>query len=140
MKKRLKKMLWIGAAIIVVLVVGIGALLCHPMFGKLPAGDRLKRIQASPNYRDGSFVNRVPKPHMVEGVSPLKMGWEFVFKKKERSRPMAEVPTQKTDFATLPPDRDAAIWFGHSSLFLQIGGKKFLVDPNFTSYASPFFF
>jgi L-ascorbate metabolism protein UlaG (beta-lactamase superfamily) len=139
MKKRLKKVFWIAVVIIGVLCVGCVALLCHPMFGKLPAGDRLKRIRASPNYRDGSFMNRSPKPHMVEGVSPLKMGWEFVFKKKERSRPTVDVPTQKTVFSTLPADLDAVIWFGHSSLFLQVNGRRFLVDPNFTSYASPFF-
>ncbi|MDR1534226.1 MAG: MBL fold metallo-hydrolase [Planctomycetota bacterium] len=132
-------MLWIVIAIMAVLIAGAGALLCHPMFGKLPSGERLKRIQKSPNHRDGAFVNRVPKPHMVEGASPLKMGWEFLFKRKNRLRPAARIPARKTDFASLPPDRDAVIWFGHSSLFLQIGGKKFLVDPNFTPYASPFF-
>lgn len=135
----MKKMLWIFIVVFAVLAVGIGAFLCHPMFGKLPSGERLKRLQASPNFRDGSFVNRVPKPHMVEGVSPLKMGWEFLFKKKERSRPENPLPVRKTDLLSLPPDRDVVIWLGHSALFLQMEGKRFLVDPNFTSYASPFF-
>ena len=43
----------------------------------------------------------------------------------------------KTDLKTLDPNEDLIVWFGHSSLFIQIAGKKILVDPVFSKYASP---
>ena len=29
------------------------------------------------------------------------------------------------------------VWLGHSSYFVQIGGRRILIDPVFTSHASP---
>lgn len=29
------------------------------------------------------------------------------------------------------------VWFGHSSVFIQLNGKRFLIDPNFSGKASP---
>ena len=40
----------------------------------------------------------------------------------------------------LQPEEDVLIWFGHSSYFMQIDGKKILVDPVFSGSASPFSF
>src|SRR3546814_5258887 len=42
-------------------------------FGKLPGGERLKRIQASPNYHDSAFRNEVFTPMLSEDASYLKM-------------------------------------------------------------------
>ncbi|MBC8005281.1 MAG: MBL fold metallo-hydrolase, partial [Verrucomicrobia bacterium] len=35
---------------------------------------------------------------------------------------------------------DVLVWFGHSSYFLQLDGKRILVDPVFSGHASPFSF
>jgi L-ascorbate metabolism protein UlaG (beta-lactamase superfamily) len=43
----------------------------------------------------------------------------------------------KTDLLHLPPDADVLVWFGHSSYFIQLDGKRFLVDPVFSGNASP---
>ena len=43
----------------------------------------------------------------------------------------------KTDLLNLPIDRDILVWFGHSSYFMQIDGKRILVDPVFSGNASP---
>jgi L-ascorbate metabolism protein UlaG (beta-lactamase superfamily) len=111
-------------------------ILSRPMFGRQPGGERLARLAASPNYVNGVFVNKSPKPALGEGANPLKMAWDFFFRK--RARPAKPLPSRKTDLARLPANQDVIIWFGHSSLFMQIAGKKFLIDPNFTSFASPF--
>src|SRR5690606_11939984 len=34
-------------------------------------------------------------------------------------------------------DKDLLVWFGHSSYFIQIDGKRILVDPVFSGNASP---
>jgi L-ascorbate metabolism protein UlaG (beta-lactamase superfamily) len=123
-------------AVVFIIAAAAYGVLSHPMFGRQPAGARLERIGASPNYINGVFVNRVPKPGMAKGVSTPRLAWDYFFKK--RARPAAPLPSQKTDFSRLPPERDVLVWFGHSSLFLRINGRTFLVDPNFSSYASPF--
>ncbi|MDP2115545.1 MAG: MBL fold metallo-hydrolase, partial [Bacteroidota bacterium] len=46
----------------------------------------------------------------------------------------------KTNLLTLDPEKDVLVWFGHSSYFMQIDGKKILVDPVFSGHASPFSF
>lgn len=45
-----------------------------------------------------------------------------------------------TDLASLPVEQNTLIWLGHSSWYLQLGGKRILIDPVFSSYAAPFSF
>jgi L-ascorbate metabolism protein UlaG (beta-lactamase superfamily) len=47
------------------------------------------------------------------------------------------IPSVKTDLLALPVGRDVLVWFGHSSYFMQIDGKRILVDPVFSGNASP---
>ena len=60
----------------------------------------------------------------------------FLFRKTENLRPENEVPVIKTDLHKLGRDENVLIWFGHSSYFIQVDGKRFLVDPVFCM-ASP---
>jgi L-ascorbate metabolism protein UlaG (beta-lactamase superfamily) len=41
------------------------------------------------------------------------------------------------DLLHLPIDTNNLVWFGHSSYFIQIDGKRILVDPVFSANASP---
>jgi len=43
----------------------------------------------------------------------------------------------KTDFKTLDKGKDVVVWLGHSSYFMQLGGKRILIDPVFSSSAAP---
>ena len=49
------------------------AFLRKPQFGKTPSGERLARILASPNYREGQFQNLRFTPVMAEGVTAWNM-------------------------------------------------------------------
>jgi hypothetical protein len=95
-----------------------------PSFGRLPRGKRQERIQRSPNYRDGKFQNRLPT-----NPPTLKGSISAAFRKIENRRPKNSIPTVKTDLKQLKRNEDIMLWFGHSSLLLQINGKRFLVDP-----------
>lgn len=106
-------------------------------FGRKPSGERLKRVKQSPNYRDGKFQNVNLTPSLTEGYSFGKVFYEFIFKKVPGRNPLDLIPTQKTDLLNLPPDEDILVWFGHSSYFLQLNGKRILVDPVFSGNASP---
>ncbi len=104
---------------------------------KLPSGERLERIKKSPNYKNGKFVNQVPRSTLSEGYTMMGVAYTTFFKKFERRYPTDSIPSVKTDLKALPADTNLAVWFGHSSVYLQLSGKKILIDPVFSSNASP---
>src|SRR4051812_41954402 len=125
--------------IIIVLVIALGVFVFmrQPQFGKRPTGDRLKTIESSPNYKNGQFQNLHHTPSLAEGTSYTRVMREFFFTKKERPKPIETLPSRKTNLLELDPGKDVLVWFGHSSYFMQLSGKKFLVDPVFSGNASP---
>ncbi len=118
-----------------------------PRFGRAPSPSRLKRMLASPNWQGGMFRNYEPlispprlgpdgKPKKRDGR--LKVWWKFLFADKSALFPPKPIPVAATDIAALVRSgEDAAVWLGHSSLFLRFAGKSILIDPVFGSYASP---
>ncbi|MDR0355696.1 MAG: MBL fold metallo-hydrolase [Deltaproteobacteria bacterium] len=112
--------------------------LSQDKFGALPEGDRLRRIQASPNYRDGSFQNYVSTPQgLNEDSSFLGSMIEFL-RPKPRLVPSRPLPSVDSDLGRLP--EDSLVWFGHSAFMLKLSGRTFLIDPSLSEQASPFFF
>lgn len=108
-----------------------------PKFGKVPSGKRLERIQQSPNYKDGKFQNIHYTPDLTKGYSMAGILFDMLFKSHPRRKPVDSIPSVKTDLLNLPAASDVLVWFGHSSYFIQIAGKRFLVDPVFSGNASP---
>jgi L-ascorbate metabolism protein UlaG (beta-lactamase superfamily) len=127
-------------SVILLLALTTWIIVSQKKFGTLPAGARLERIKASPNYRDGSFQNQSFTPTLTEGVSYTDALKDFVFTSVPGKTPPKPLPSEKTNLFDLPPHDDVLVWFGHSSYFLQTGGKKLLVDPVFSGSASPFSF
>ncbi|MEO5890922.1 MAG: MBL fold metallo-hydrolase [Ferruginibacter sp.] len=123
--------------ILLVIVLLVSAFLQMPMFGKIPSGDRLERIKKSANFKNGKFQNLSLTPDLTEGVSYYAVMKEIFFNKKIRVKPTDILPSIKTNLHTIHPEKDALVWFGHSSYFMQIGGKKILVDPVLSGAASP---
>ena len=137
MKRFFKIILRMFLSLIVLLAVAIFLFIQQPKFGKMPSGERLERIKQSPNYKEGSFKNQSFTPDLSEGVTYYKVMKEFFFEKKERLKPIDEIPHTKTDLRALNPNENVLVWFGHSSYFMQIDGKKFLIDPVMSGAASP---
>jgi L-ascorbate metabolism protein UlaG (beta-lactamase superfamily) len=106
-------------------------------FGKKPSGERLALIQKSPNYKDGQFQNLSITTELTEGYTALGSAYDHLFKAAPRRRPTDRIPSIKTDLLHLSSEKDVLVWFGHSSYFLQIDGKRILVDPVFSNNASP---
>lgn len=124
-------------SLILLFCMAVFAFMRLPKFGKSPYGERLKRIKKSPHYKNGAFRNLSHTPNLTEGVSYYSVSKEFFFGEKKRVTPADAIPFMKTDLLTLSPDADVLVWFGHSSYFIQIDGKKILVDPVFSGAASP---
>jgi L-ascorbate metabolism protein UlaG (beta-lactamase superfamily) len=136
-RKLIKRMLIIGLSLAGVFMAAVLAYMQHPKFGRLPRGERLARIQKSPHYKDGRFQNTVPTPGLAEDADTFALYKEFFFGDKSKRTPPAPLPSVKSDLRSLDAGKDALVWFGHSSYFLQIGGKRMLVDPVFSGAASP---
>lgn len=123
---------------------GIFYYINRPEFGRLPSGERLQKILNSPHYFTDHFECLTPVTVMSEDddekenrvVATLK----FVFGDKTNLAPPGPVPSVKTNLKELPPNLDCAVWMGHSTIYLQLAGKKILLDPVFSDYASPVFF
>lgn len=124
----------------VCVALGSCAVFNQPRFGKLPEGDRLDRIQGSPNYRNGKFQNLIPTPKFSKDVGLFSVIWSDFFDKNDRLIPETPIPAIKTDLKALEPQKDTLVWLGHSSWFIQLGGKRILVDPVFSDHAAPFSF
>lgn len=109
-------------------------------FGKRPSGERLELINKSTNYKNNSFQNLSHTPDLTEGVSMFSVLKEFIFNNNKLKKPNQSIPTIKTDLLQLNPLENVVVWFGHSSYFIQIDGKKILVDPVLSGSVSPFSF
>jgi len=135
---KLKRIMITLFTIVILLLFGTFLFLSHPKFGKLPEGERLARIKKSTNYKNGSFQNLSETQQMTAEGGFLEILKDMYHAKNRK--PPAPIPSIKTDLKNLKPDKNVLVWFGHSSYFMQIDGKRFLVDPVFCGNASPFSF
>ena len=132
----------IGAAgLTVASAGGIFYYVSTPKFGRLPSGERLRKILASPHYIQNRFECLTPVKIMSDDAKENRLvaTWKFLFGDKKKLMPPKPLPTVKTDLKSLNAD-DCAIWMGHSTIYLQLAGRKILLDPVFSPYASPVFF
>ena len=109
------------------------------IYGKLPTGQRLKRIKASANYKNNSFQNLSKTNAMAEDASFFKTMRDFLNKPKS-VKPASALPSVKTDLKKLTSAGPAIVWFGHSSYLIYINNKTILVDPVFSGNAAPISF
>ena len=130
-------MLFIVLACLMSLLLGAGAYLQHPKFGAHPEGERLARVQRSPNYADDGFRYPIATPILAEGTSLFSILAGNLSGKVENLRPTAAIPVIKTDLKALDGTQDTVVWLGHSSYFVLFAGKRILIDPVFSHYASP---
>lgn len=102
-------------------------------------GERLERLNASPNFSQGLAQNPVPTELALQGDS-----WELVrewFRGARERRPPAPVPTVVPDPEALENVSSRGVrfvWLGHSTVYLEIDGTRVLVDPVWSDRASPF--
>jgi len=117
-------------------VVAIGFIVVSgwKAFGHRAEGVRLARMQASPQWKNGHFVN--PEPlwddwwGMIVGLvhaSPY-------------TSPKVEMPTARVDprsFDAPPATGLRVTWLGHASNLVEIDGHRLLTDPMWSDRASP---
>lgn len=136
-KKRLKRTMIITLAILGILAIITIVFLNQANFGRTPSGERKDRVNNSPNYRDGKFQNLSDTPQLTGDKGTMGLMYDFLFGDYKRVIPIDEIPSVKTDLLHMDRKKDVLVWFGHSSYFIQIDGKRILVDPVLDGVASP---
>lgn len=107
-------------------------------FGRIPSGGkRLERIERSANYRNGHFRNLQFTPVFAGKAGRRSAFREMLFGKDKRSVPTGPIPSVKRDLAGIDRREDLLVWLGHSSVYLQVDGKRILIDPVLSGSASP---
>lgn len=135
---RILKRVMIGIFLLVLTLTIVTFLyMRQPQFGKIPAGERLARIEKSPHYKDGSFRNLVETPTISDGYSVTGEIYNTIFKEHPNRFPIDSLPSIKTDLLKLPVDSNVVIWLGHSSVYIQLNGKRILADPSLSGKATP---
>jgi hypothetical protein len=134
---------WLCRTFLIVLALagmfalGTYAYLQHPKFGDLAEGASLEAIKRSPNYADGVFHNVIETPMRTQDTSFAGNVLSMLLDSNERLTPSAAVPSVKQDLKALNRAQDVIVWLGHSSYFVQVGGKGILIDPVFSLEAAP---
>ncbi len=107
-------------------------------FGNGITESDMKKILASPHYANGEFKNLEPiiQTRSNDGNFLLSMK-DILFPKQGILVPAVPLPSEKTNLHALNPAQNALIWMGHSTTYLQLDGRKILIDPVFSDYASP---
>ena len=122
-----------------ILLIGLAVFLLYrsDQMGALASGDRLNKMEHTATFKNGAFDNLEVTPAMKEGVSTVSVFMEFFFGKDKRNVPSKPLPVDITDLKNIPLNENVYVWFGHSSYYIQLDGKRILVDPVFSKHASP---
>jgi L-ascorbate metabolism protein UlaG (beta-lactamase superfamily) len=92
-------------------------------------------VTGSGQFSDGAFRNRLPGPGLAP-VSALGGLRRQLHRDRDRGRPLGAVPLTR---AQVPVDAAelAATWLGHSTVLLEIEGRRVLVAPLWGARVSP---
>lgn len=107
-------------------------------FANQNTGGEMSTLESSSNYKDGKFQNLEETPMMHPDTSYFNVMREFM-KKDESREPESELETVQFDKeAFLEPSNEIkVVWFGHSTVLLNIKGLIVITDPFFGERASP---
>ncbi len=135
---RLSKILLVLAVLAAFLTLSAYLVLGLPTFGGEMQGERLARMQASPQYVKGRFENSPPYQNdlaMLQNIRDYSGG--------QQREPGFDIPVLALapDSLKLPPLAGMrAIWLGHSTVLIEVDGVRILTDPALSQRASPFQF
>ncbi|MDF2921374.1 MAG: hypothetical protein K0R57_288 [Paenibacillaceae bacterium] len=126
--------------VLVLMLVAAGVLLVrlYPPLGARATGDRQLAMKGSANYSQRRFLNLIPTVMNTSLRGMLSVAAELARGGQNR-RPRRALSTLELNPADLQNTAHTkVIWFGHSSLLLQLNGRTLLLDPMYGPAPSPF--
>lgn len=134
LRKVVLRLLLLSTTLILAVVAVLLPMGCRS-FGKGADGDRLLRIEASPRWVEDHFANPLP---LYTNLSAM---WDALFDGGDVTAPTADFPLvhpPPEQYATAPASGLRLTWLGHSTVLIEIDGKRVLTDPVWGPRASPF--
>jgi len=131
-------MLIIGGLMGILTVLGVLYLNLNPQFGGSVNRERKEKYSQSKHWKNGKFENL---SHTTMNITP-KTFPGLIKKQLTNTKvrypvsPLPIIPFNHSKFEQ-QPSKPKFIWYGHSVLLLQIGGKNLLIDPMLGPDASP---
>ncbi|MCE5287396.1 MAG: MBL fold metallo-hydrolase [Pelosinus sp.] len=120
----------------ILLVLAILFLRYYPPLGGNVSKTRKECFRNSPNFLFGKFTNPVPTVLKFDFQAVRSILIDFL-RGNPNKRPSGIIPVQPYLGGG---QNNQVTWFGHSTLLLELGGKRLLIDPVFSQTASPFAF
>ncbi len=130
--RSLVKVMLAGAAIFAVAVFAVFQL---PAFGGRPAGSRLARMQASPQFVGGRFENTPPQATDSSIWRNVQLYRQGFIRAPTFPIPVVPIAPERLRISPLPGLR--AWWFGHATVMVELDGVRILTDPVLSNRVSP---
>jgi len=121
-------------AVLLLLATAVAVVGGWRAFGHGAAGARRARMDKSPQWRDGHFVN--PQPIVNDNWGSVTA----MLHASADASPTSALPAVMggaARFATLPASGLRVTWLGHSSLLVELDGARVLTDPVWSERPSP---
>ncbi|ANY10507.1 Zn-dependent hydrolase [Pseudonocardia sp. HH130630-07] len=116
-------------------MIGLAGLGLHVRRNMGARSGELRRLAAtSPNAVDGVFANT--EPGLPRAKASLRMLVNLVRSRAGRNLPGDRVPLAEPRVPTVPGGL-AVTWLGHAGALLEVDGRRVLVDPVWSEYATP---
>ncbi|WP_378952282.1 MBL fold metallo-hydrolase [Pelosinus sp. sgz500959] len=121
-----------------IILVAFFLLKYHPVFGGKASKEQINSFRQSPNYKHNRFVNEILTVMHMDAKTLVTTLRDFI-KGNPQGRPSGSIPMKSlyTDDSQ-DEEQTKVTWFGHSTVLLEIEGKKLLLDPMFSQSPSPF--
>ncbi len=128
MKKGLKLMLKLFIILIVLIAIAGGYALRE--IGKSPSEEELKAFEKLPYFKDGKFHGPEEMKLYPDKVRNGPAGFLRMLTKSKFSpqKPLPQINLTKNSFADTPEDF-TLYWLGHSSVIMELSGKRLIFDP-----------
>ncbi len=130
--RRLLRRIALGALVAGALIVAGLTAEAWTAMGATPSGARLTRMQRSPQYGEDEFVNYLP----MEMAGPAEMLAGLWDASPDGSPPSA-LDVLTPDLTAPPASGLRITWLGHSTMLIEIDGRRVLTDPVFSERSGP---
>lgn len=108
----------------------------YPAFGAKNTRFDRESMMKSPNFHNGKFINQEHFPSHNNTRDQLSMLKDFI-NWNPQARPERTISVDPYNPVNGEGDQTEIVWFGHSAFFIELEGKKLLLDPMFSKYPSP---
>lgn len=103
--------------------------------GKLSHSE-LIRYQASPQLQSDAFVNAQPYKKEITVSGAISTCYDIA-RPIPQLRPQQALPVHLSTAPEYNQQDDYIVWYGHSTVLLQLDGKKIFIDPIFSDAPAP---